>query len=149
MRAVVQRVSESKVSVDGEIVGAIDHGLMVLVGSGTGDTEKDATYLARKIVGLRVFEDDKGAMNRDLLEVGGKILAVSQFTLYGDCRKGRRPSFIGAQEPEEANRLYEFFVETCRSLGATVQTGRFRTTMSVELCNQGPVTLLLDSRKSF
>ena len=149
MRAVVQRVSESKVSVDGEIVGAIDHGLMVLVGSGTGDTEKDATYLARKIVGLRVFEDDKGAMNRDLLEVGGKILAVSQFTLYGDCRKGRRPSFIGAKEPEEANRLYEFFVETCRSLGATVQTGRFRTTMSVELCNQGPVTLLLDSRKSF
>lgn len=149
MRAVVQRVSQSRVSVEGQVVGAIDHGLMVLIGSGTGDTETDAAYLARKTVGLRIFEDESGSMNRDLLDVGGKILAISQFTLYGDCRKGRRPSFIGAQEPEAAERLYEYYLAECRLLGANVEQGRFRTTMNVELCNQGPVTLLLDSRKSF
>ena len=149
MRAVVQRVSWARVVVQGEVVGAIDHGLLVLLGVGQADGEAEADYLARKVVGLRVFEDNAGQMNRALAEVGGRLLAVSQFTLYGDCRKGRRPSFIHAMEPAGAERLCQQFVEACRHLGVEVETGRFRTMMKVELCNDGPVTLLLDSGRSF
>ncbi len=149
MRAVVQRVSRARVTVAGEVVGEIGPGLLVLLGAATGDVEDDALYLAGKVVGLRVFEDEQGAMNRALLEVGGALLVVSQFTLLGDCRKGRRPSFIAALEPGEAERLCDRFVACCRELGARVETGRFRAMMDVELVNAGPVTLLLDSRKQF
>jgi D-tyrosyl-tRNA(Tyr) deacylase len=149
MRAVVQRVSWARVVVNGEVVGAIEGGLLVLLGVGRADGEAEAEYLARKVVGLRVFEDQAGQMNRALAEVGGGLLVVSQFTLYGDCRKGRRPSFIHAMEPGSAERLCQRFVECCRDLGVEVQTGRFRTMMKVELCNDGPVTLLLDSGRSF
>lgn len=152
MRAVVQRVSRASVTVDGEVVGATDTGhpgLMVLLGAGQGDTERDVAYLANKICGLRVFEDDEGRMNRSLADVGGSLLVVSQFTLYGDCRKGRRPSFVAALEPAEAERLVERFVELARAEVEHVETGRFRTHMLVELVNNGPVTLLIDSRKEF
>ena len=152
MRAVVQRVTSAKVEVAGECVGATTPGapgLLVLLGAGRGDDESDAEYLARKIAGLRVFEDPEGRMNLGLAEVGGSLLVVSQFTLYGDCRKGRRPSFISALEPVEAERLCDLFVDRCRALGLTVATGRFRAMMDVELCNSGPVTLLVDSSKGF
>lgn len=149
MRAVVQRVSEARVLVENEIVGEIGRGLLVLLGVGQGDGEPDVDYLCNKIVGLRVFPDDAGQMNRALLEVGGSLLVVSQFTLYGDCRRGRRPSFVAALEPEGAAKLCDRFVERCRELGAPVETGRFRAMMDVVLCNEGPVTLLLDSRKDF
>jgi D-aminoacyl-tRNA deacylase len=149
MRAVVQRVSWARVRVAGEEVGAIGPGLLALLGAAEGDAEADVDYLANKIVNLRVFEDAAGAMNRALLEAGGALLVVSQFTLLADCRKGRRPSFIGALEPVAAERLCELFVERCRALGAEVATGRFRAMMDVELCNAGPVTILLDSRKVF
>lgn len=146
MRACVQRVSEASVSVDGSVVGQIGPGLLVLLGVALGDTQADAQQLANKIAGLRVFEDDAGKMNRALGETGGAMLVVSQFTLLGDCRKGRRPNFTGAAPPELAGQLYEVFVEQLRSAGIHVQTGRFRQHMQVALVNDGPVTLLLDSR---
>lgn len=149
MRAVVQRVSRASVRVDGEVVGAIGRGLCVLVGVARGDSEADARALAEKVVGLRVFEDEAGKMNLGLLEIGGALLAVSQFTLLGDVRKGKRPSFVEAEEPEAANRLFEAFCEAARSLGAQVETGRFRAHMDVELVNKGPVTILLDTQKVF
>ena len=149
MRAVVQRVTWARVKVEDEIVGEIGPGLLVLLGSGTGDTDRDVDYLANKVVNLRIFEDDDQNMNRSLLDVGGAMLVVSQFTLYGDCRKGRRPSFVSAMEPVEAERLCDLFVGRSEALGAPVATGRFRAMMDVELSNSGPVTMLVDSGKQF
>jgi len=149
MRAVVQRVSRAQVTVNGEIVGKIGLGLLVLLGVGRDDGEADATYLAEKIAGLRVFEDAQGKMNRSVQEVGGSVLAVSQFTLYGDVRRGKRPSFDAAAPPEKARQLYEFFVEQIRAAGLPCETGRFQEMMKVDLVNEGPVTILLDSRKAF
>ena len=149
MRAVVQRVSRAAVSVSGESIGTIGRGFVVLLGVAEGDTREDALYLAQKIAGLRVFEDDQGKMNRGLPEVGGKMLVVSQFTLLGDCRKGRRPSFDRAARPETARELYEAFVAAIGELGIETGTGRFQEHMLVELVNDGPVTLLLDSRREF
>jgi len=149
MRAVVQRVSRAKVTVDGEMVGQIEIGLVVLLGVARDDTEADANYLAGKIVGLRVFENDQGKMNLSVQEVGGSVLAVSQFTLYGDVRRGKRPSFDAAAPPEKARQLYEFFVDQIRAAGLRCETGRFQAMMQVELVNEGPVTILLDSGKSF
>ena len=149
MRAVVQRVKRASVSVDGETVSSIGHGLLVLLGVATDDDEKDADSLAEKTANLRIFRDDEGKMNRSVLDVGGEILAVSQFTLMGDVRKGRRPSWIDACEPERANRLYEYFCDKLRSHGLTCGTGRFQAMMDVELVNDGPVTILLDSKKVF
>jgi D-tyrosyl-tRNA(Tyr) deacylase len=149
MRAVVQRVSRAQVAVNGEIAGEIGLGLLVLLGVGRDDTEADATYLAEKIAGLRVFEDADGKMNRSVQDVGGSVLAVSQFTLYGDVRRGKRPSFDTAAPPEKARRLYEFFVEQIRAAGLRCETGRFQEMMQVELVNEGPVTILLDSVKAF
>jgi D-tyrosyl-tRNA(Tyr) deacylase len=149
MRAVVQRVSSAQVSVHGEITGKIDLGLLVLLGVGQSDAEADATYLAEKICGLRVFEDDQGKMNHSVREAGGSVLAVSQFTLYGDVRRGKRPSFDAAAPPERARALYEFFVERIRHAGLICETGRFQEMMTVELVNEGPVTILLDSAKGF
>jgi D-aminoacyl-tRNA deacylase len=149
MRAVIQRVSRAKVSVDGAITGEIGLGLLVLLGVGRGDAETDAIYLAEKIAGLRIFEDAEGKMNRSVVEAGGSVLAVSQFTLYGDVRKGKRPSFDAAAPPEEARRLYECFVERVRALALRCETGQFQAMMQVELVNDGPVTILLDSTKLF
>lgn len=149
MRAVVQRVSEASVSVETEEVGRIDQGILVLLGVGQDDGPGDAIYMAEKVIHLRIFADEQGKMNRSLLDVGGGLLAVSQFTLWGDCRKGRRPSFIAAAEPSKAEELYEAFVRHARSLGVTVFTGRFQEMMEVSLVNDGPVTLLLDSKKAF
>jgi D-tyrosyl-tRNA(Tyr) deacylase len=149
MRAVVQRVSRAKVTVAGEITGEIGPGLLVFVGVGHADTEAGADYLAEKIVGLRIFEDDAGKMNRSVAEVGGAVLAVSQFTLYGDVRKGKRPSFDDAARPETARSLYERFVNRVRESGVRCETGRFQQMMEVELVNDGPVTILLDSEKIF
>ena len=149
MRAVVQRVSRSRVTVDGEVTGEIGKGFLVLLGVADGDTAADASLLAEKIVGLRVFEDAEGKMNLSLADVGGAMLVVSQFTLLGDCRKGRRPSFIAAARPEVARELYEAFVSAVRRQEIVAATGRFQAHMDVELVNDGPVTLLLDSRKEF
>ncbi|MBL8830139.1 MAG: D-tyrosyl-tRNA(Tyr) deacylase [Planctomycetaceae bacterium] len=149
MRAVVQRVTQSSVTISTEIVGQISQGLLVLLGVGEGDTLDDVKYLADKIVSLRVFEDDAGKMNRSLVDVSGAMLVVSQFTLMGDCRKGRRPSFDSAAPPELAESLYEAFCSAVRGLGVQVETGRFRQNMQVALINDGPVTLLLDSRREF
>ena len=149
VRAVVQRVSEASVRVDGAAVGRIGRGLAVLLGVSRDDEERDAEYLADKVLNLRVFPDDEGQMNRSVLDVGGGILVVSQFTLLGDVRKGRRPSYADAAPPEEADRLYEHFVERLRPSGLEVATGVFRAMMDVALVNQGPVTILLDSRKQF
>jgi D-aminoacyl-tRNA deacylase len=149
MRAVVQRVSRAQVAVNGEITGLIGLGLLVLLGVGRDDTESDAIYLAEKICGLRVFEDAQGKMNRSVQEVGGSVLAVSQFTLFGDVRRGKRPSFDAAAPPEKARQLYEFFVEQIRAAGLRCETGRFQEMMRVELVNEGPVTILLDSGKEF
>jgi len=149
MRAVVQRVSRAKVTVNDWVAGEIGMGLLVLLGIGQGDTEADARYLAEKIAGLRIFEDQEGKMNRNVIDVGGSVLAVSQFTLYGDVRRGKRPSFDEAAPPEPARRLYEVFVERIRSAGLRCETGRFQEMMQVELVNEGPVTILLDSQKSF
>lgn len=146
MRAVVQRVKESSVKTDNEIIGRIDAGLLVLLGVAKGDTASDAEYLANKIVNLRIFEDDAFKMNRSLLETGGKMMVVSQFTLLGDCRKGRRPSFVAAAEPQTAADLYENFVQQVRLHGVSVETGRFQAVMEVALINDGPVTLILESR---
>jgi len=145
MRAVVQRVSEGRVTVDGEVVGEIGQGLVVLVGVTHGDTEAQARWLARKIAGLRIFEDDAGKLNRSVQDVGGEILVVSQFTLYADARKGRRPSFIHAAPPEVAEPLIEYFCQVLREEGLTVATGRFRAMMQVCLCNEGPVTIIVDT----
>ncbi|HTZ81930.1 MAG TPA: D-aminoacyl-tRNA deacylase [Candidatus Acidoferrales bacterium] len=149
MRAVVQRVSRAKVTVNGSIAGEIGLGLLVLLGVGHQDTEGDVQYLADKIAGLRVFEDEAGKMNRSVCDAGGSILAVSQFTLYGDVRRGKRPSFDDAAPPDHARRLYELFVERIRIAGLRCETGRFQEMMQVELVNEGPVTILLDSGRSF
>ena len=149
MRAVVQRVKRAEVRVDGDVVGSIRSGLLVLVGVGEMDADTDLENLAAKIVNLRVFEDEHGKMNRSLQEVGGQVLCVSQFTLYGDCRKGRRPSYDQAAGLDTAQRLYDDFVKALRSLGIVVATGQFQAKMEVELVNDGPVTLLLDSEKLF
>ena len=145
MRAVVQRVKESSVSVDRQTIGRIGKGLLVLLGVAKEDTPSDAGYLANKIVNLRIFEDDSAKMNRSLLSIGGEMLVVSQFTLLGDCRKGRRPSFIAAAGPQKASELYDNFVQQVRRLGVSVETGRFQSTMEVALINDGPVTLVLES----
>jgi D-aminoacyl-tRNA deacylase len=149
MRAVLQRVSRAQVSVEGEIAGQIGPGLVVLLGVGRDDEESDAIYLAEKIAALRVFEDEQGKMNRSVREAGGSVLAISQFTLYGDVRRGKRPSFDAAAVPERARVLYEFFVEQIRAAGLPCETGRFQAIMKVELANEGPVTILLDSKKEF
>ena len=149
MRAVVQRVSRASVKVNGELTGNIGEGLLVLLGVGQDDTDADASYLAEKVAGLRIFEDTEGKMNRSVTDVGGAVLAVSQFTLLGDVRTGNRPSFDAAARPERARELYEHFVERIGATGLRCETGRFQETMEVELINQGPVTILLDSRKLF
>jgi D-aminoacyl-tRNA deacylase len=149
MRAVVQRVSRAQVTVGGEVVGNITRGMLVLLGVGREDSEKDADYLAEKIVGLRIFEDKDGKMNLDLVAIGGAVLVVSQFTLYGDVRRGKRPSFDSAAAPDRARQLYEYFVERLRAAGLACETGRFQEMMQVELVNDGPVTILLDSSKAF
>ncbi len=146
MRAVVQRVSEARVRVDGAVVGEIGPGLLVLLGVRIGDTLEDARWLADKAAGLRIFADDQGKMNRDVAEAGGGVLVVSQFTLYGDCRKGRRPSFIDAAPPETAIPLYETFIDGIRALGIHTASGRFGAMMQVELVNDGPVTLIVESK---
>lgn len=149
MRAVVQRVSRAKVTVNGHLSGEIGLGLLVLVGVGHQDTEADVNSLADKIAGLRIFEDENDKMNRSVRDVGGSVLAVSQFTLFGDVRRGKRPSFDDAAPPEPARRLYELFVDRIRAAGLRCETGRFQEMMQVELVNEGPVTILLDSRKAF
>jgi D-tyrosyl-tRNA(Tyr) deacylase len=146
MRAVVQRSKDARVIVDGEIVGHISKGLVLLIGVTHEDTEQDAIYLAEKLAGLRIFEDEQGKMNLSVLEIGGQILSVSQFTLYGDVRKGKRPNFMAAARPEQAEPLYERFNERLREQGQEVQTGRFGAMMDVELVNWGPVTLIIDSK---
>ena len=149
MRAVVQRVRESRVEVKGSIVGSIGPGLLIFLGAGVGDAKKDSHYLVEKIVNLRIFPDDGGLMNRSLLDTGGSALVVSQFTLWGDCRKGRRPSFTKAARPEEARVLYEYFIQCLKEKNISVSTGRFQEMMDVHLINDGPVTLLLDSDRAF
>jgi len=149
MRAVIQRVSRAKVMVNGETTGEIGKGLLVLLGVGTGDTDADADYLAEKIVGLRIFEDQDGKMNLSVADTAGAVLIVSQFTLYGDVRRGKRPSFDAAAPPQQARQLYEYFIEKIRAAGLTCETGRFQEMMQVELVNEGPVTILLDSTKAF
>ncbi len=149
MRAVVQRVSGARVSVDGRSIAEIGRGYVVLVGVAAGDTEKDARWLAGKVAGLRIFPDDEGKMNRPVSDVGGCVLAVSQFTLMGDTRKGRRPSFVRALGGEEAEHLFESFAQALRDEGVPTETGAFGAHMNVELVNDGPVTILLDSEKTF
>jgi len=149
MLAVVQRVSKADVKVKGSIVGEIGKGLLVLLGVEKGDTTNDADYMVEKIIGLRIFEDDGGKMNLSLLDVGGGLLVVSQFTLLGDVRKGRRPSFVNAEGPERANELYEYFIEGTKGRGVDVSGGVFQAMMDVSLVNDGPVTLIVDSRKRF
>lgn len=149
MRAVVQRVSRAQVSVEEQIAGRISLGLLVFLGVANDDAEEDAVYLAEKISGLRIFDDDHGKMNLGVADVRGSILAVSQFTLYADVRRGKRPSFDAAAPPEKARQLYEFFVTRIRAAGLLCETGRFQQTMKVELSNEGPVTILLDSKKTF
>ena len=149
MRAVVQRVKSAKVEVNGQTVGEIGQGLLVFLGVGEGDSEKDCDYLANKIAHLRIFSDNQGLMNLSVVEVEGAALVVSQFTLWGDCRKGRRPSFIRAAQPERARKLYEHFIGIIRGKGLRVATGEFQAMMDVHLVNDGPVTLILDSSKMF
>lgn len=148
MRVVLQRSKAAQVTVDGETVGRIDHGLVLLVGIADGDTEEDARYLADKISGLRIFEDEQGKMNHSVLETGGQVLSISQFTLYGDCRKGRRPNFMAAARPEFAEPLYERFNGMLREAGLHVETGRFGAMMDVSLVNDGPVTLIVESKQA-
>ena len=149
MRAVIQRVSEASVTVDQVVVGSIERGFLILVGVADQDEEKDALWMAEKVAGLRVFEDSDEKMNLSLGDVHGAVLLVSQFTLLGDCRKGRRPSFVEAARPEKARSLYEKLADNLRQLGLVVETGIFQTHMAVRLLNDGPVTLLLDSRRLF
>jgi len=145
----VQRVSEARVSVAGEVRGRLGRGLLVLLAAGDGDVVEDLDYMVRKVTGLRVFEDDEGKMNRSVADIGGGLLVISQFTLYGDCRKGRRPSFVHAMEPAVADRMVNDFVARCRDLGIPTETGVFGARMEVTLTNDGPVTLLIDSKKVF
>jgi D-aminoacyl-tRNA deacylase len=149
MRAVIQRVARCRVTVDGNVAGEIDAGLLVLLGISKTDSDAAVDYLVEKIVGLRIFEDADGKMNLSVQDSGGSVLVVSQFTLYGDVRRGRRPSFDAAARPEEAKRLYEYFVDKVRAAGLRCETGQFQAMMEVELVNSGPVTILLDSEKSF
>lgn len=149
MRAVIQRVSSAKVTANGEVTGEIGLGLLVLLGVGQDDTRVDADYLADKIIGLRIFEDSGGKMNLSVVDVGGDVLVVSQFTLYGDVRRGKRPSFDAAAPPQQARELYEYFVDKIRAAGLRCETGRFQEMMQVELVNEGPVTIMLDSSKTF
>lgn len=149
MRAVVQRVTKANVTVEENIIGSIGNGLLVFLGVGEDDDEKDLNYLVDKVVGLRIFEDENDKMNLSLLEVGGELLVISQFTLYGDARKGKRPSFSLAAKPEIANRYYEEFVQKTKELGIKTETGSFGAKMDVKLTNSGPVTILLDSKKLF
>lgn len=149
MRAVVQRVTEASVTVDGEMIGSIKEGLLVLLGVGDEDEARDLDYLVEKIVGLRIFQDQNDKMNLSLMDVGGGLLVVSQFTLYGDVRKGKRPSFSSSASPDIGNKYYEEFIERTRSLGINTQTGSFGAHMDVKLLNNGPVTILLDSKKTF
>ena len=149
MRAVIQRVKSASVTVEGEVVSEIRKGLLVFLGVAQEDTPADVDYMASKIVNLRIFEDDEGRMNLSILDVGGEALVVSQFTLYGDCRKGRRPSFIHAARPEKADPLYQAFMDEISRLGVPVKAGIFQAMMDVELINDGPVTMLLDSNKLF
>ncbi|GAA0218656.1 D-aminoacyl-tRNA deacylase [Metaclostridioides mangenotii] len=149
MRSVVQRVSSSSVTVDGDVIGKIDKGLMVLLGVTHDDTSKDVDYMIDKILNLRIFEDEDDKMNLSLKDIDGELLVVSQFTLYGDCRKGRRPSFTSAAKPDLADKLYEEFIAKAKSQGLNVGTGQFGAHMMVDLTNDGPVTILLDSSKSF
>ncbi len=148
MKTVIQRVGKSKVEVDGEVVGRIGKGILVLLGVSGDDEKSDADWLVDKIINLRIFEDEEGKMNLSVKDVGGDLLVVSQFTLLGDCRKGRRPSFVQAARPEQANALYEYFVERAREKGIGVQTGTFQAMMDVSLVNDGPVTLIIESRKN-
>lgn len=149
MRVVIQRVNRALVRVEGKIAGEISKGLLVLLGVGQGDSSKDAVYLLDKIINLRIFEDAEGKMNLSLLDAGGELMVISQFTLYADCRKGRRPSFTDASPPEEAQKLYEYFVAEAKNRGLKVATGIFQALMEVELVNFGPVTIFLDSSKNF
>ncbi len=149
MRLVLQRVSRAKVSVDGEVTGEIGRGILVLLGVSRNDTDAEARSMVEKTLNLRIFDDENGKMNMSLIDIGGELLVVSQFTLYGDARKGRRPSYIDAAGPDEANRLYEYFVAEARKHVAKVGTGRFQAMMDVELVNDGPVTILLDSDRAF
>ncbi|MFJ5621719.1 D-aminoacyl-tRNA deacylase [Peribacillus loiseleuriae] len=146
MRVVVQRSKAARVLVNNETIGSIDHGLVLLVGVTHGDTAEDAAYLAEKIANLRIFEDENEKMNHSLLDVGGSILSISQFTLYGDCKKGRRPNFMDAARPEEANAIYELFNEEFRKRDIHLETGQFGANMQVELTNDGPVTLIVESK---
>jgi len=149
MRAVAQRVKEARVTVNGNVTGETGAGLLVFLGVGEGDSEKDCEYMVNKLANLRVFSDEQDMMNRSVLEVKGSVLVVSQFTLWGDCRKGRRPSFVRAADPETADRLYERVITLLRGMGLHVETGRFREMMDVHLINDGPVTILVDSEKVF
>ncbi len=148
MRALIQRVTRAQVSVEQNTIGRIEQGILLLLGAATGDTEQDIDYLLEKTLNLRIFADENDKMNRSLLDIGGELLVVSQFTLYGDTRKGRRPSFMQAMEPVEAERLYEEFIARARARGVTVQTGKFGAMMQIELVNDGPVTLMLESPRS-
>lgn len=147
MKAVIQRVSRASVRVEGQVVGAIERGLLVLLGVAAGDPPGCEEFLAKKVAELRIFDDDQGKMNRSVLDVGGAVLVVSQFTLLADCKKGRRPSFIGAAPPDEADQRYRRFCELLRGHGLVVETGRFAASMEVELVNMGPVTIVLDTRE--
>ncbi|MGQ0793155.1 MAG: D-aminoacyl-tRNA deacylase [Deltaproteobacteria bacterium] len=149
MRAVIQRVTEARVDIEGEATGRIGRGLLILLGAGRGDDESDAEYLAEKISSLRIFEDEEGRMNHSVTDAGGEVLVVSQFTLYGDCRRGRRPSFDAAMPQDSAENLYNHFVDSISGRGLRVETGRFGAQMQVHLVNSGPVTILLDSKKGF
>lgn len=146
MRMVIQRVTEASVTVGGAVVGSIGKGIAVLLGVAKGDAEQDADFLANKLVNVRIFEDDAGKMNRSVQEIGGEILVVSQFTLVGDCRKGRRPGFSDAAPPDEADRLYQYFVEQVRRFGVRVATGQFQAMMLVKISNDGPVTFVIESK---
>ena len=146
MKVVIQRVKESSVAVNGEVVGKIGQGLNILVGVGHDDSKKDVDYLVNKCANLRIFEDENGKMNKSLLDIGGEVLAISQFTLYADCRKGRRPSFVDAAKPEHANKLYEKFVDELRKLNINVATGIFGADMKVDILNDGPVTIIIESQ---